>query len=55
VESVEAAAIGDEVRPLLFEDLPDGAIGPLGMGMRLGVVDAFVGQPRVQLVIALDP
>ena len=35
VESVEAAAIGDERRPFFFEDLPDRLLGPLGMGARL--------------------
>ena len=33
---------------------PRSSVGPLGMGMRLGPGDAFVHQPGVQLVIALD-
>jgi hypothetical protein len=31
----DAAAVGDELRPFFFEDLPDRLLGPLGMGMRL--------------------
>jgi hypothetical protein len=40
MESVKAAAKGDEVRPLLFEDFSDGSFRSFGMGMRLGVFDA---------------
>ena len=54
VEPVEAAAIGNELRPLFLEDLPDRPVGPFGMGMRLGPGDAFVHEPGVQLVIALE-
>ena len=35
MESVEAATIGNELRPLFLEDFPDRPIGPLGMGVRL--------------------
>ena len=55
MESVEAAAIGDELRPLLFEDLPDRPPALLGMGVRLGPGETFVEEPGVQLVIALEP
>src|SRR5271170_5215349 len=55
VEPVEATAIGDELWPLLLEDLPYGPLGLLGMGMGLGVGDAAVGQPGVQFVVALEP
>src|ERR1700688_5025345 len=34
--------------------LPDRPVGLFGMGMRLGPSDAFVHEPVVQLVIALD-
>ena len=54
MESVEAAAIGNELGTLFLEDLPDRPVGPFRMGMRLGPGDAFVHQPSVQLVIALD-
>src|SRR5208282_6184653 len=54
MESVEAAAIGNELGTLFLEDLPDRSVGPFSMGMRLGPGDAFVHQPGVQLVIALD-
>ena len=55
VEAIEPAAIRDEVRPLLLEHLPNGLLRPFRMGMRLGVSDAFVGQPGVQLIIGFDP
>src|SRR6202012_3765591 len=35
MEAVEAAAIGNELRPLLLEHLPDRLVGPLGMAVRL--------------------
>ena len=46
VESVEATAIGDELRPLLLEHLPHGLLGAFRMGMRLGVGDAFIESAR---------
>jgi hypothetical protein len=55
MESVEATAIADELGPLFLEDLPHGPLGSLGMGVRLGVSDASVGQPGVQFVVALEP
>jgi hypothetical protein len=55
VEAVEPAAIRDELRPLLLEHVPDGLLRPFRMGMLLGVRDAFVGQPGVQLIIGFDP
>src|SRR5258707_14476818 len=55
MESVEAAAIGDELRPLFLECLPDRPLGPLGMGVRLRPGQAFVEQPGVQFVVALKP
>ena len=54
MESVEATPIGNELGTLFLEDLPDRSIGLFGMGMRLGPGDAFVHEPGVQLVIALD-
>jgi hypothetical protein len=54
MEPVEAAAIGNELGTLFLEDLPDHSVGLFGMGMRLGPGDAFVHEPGVQLVIALD-
>jgi hypothetical protein len=52
MEAVEAARIGNELRPLGFEGLPDRLLR-FGMAMRLGIGDAFVEQPGVQLVIVL--
>ena len=54
MESIEAAAIGNELGTLFLEDLPDHSVGLFGMGMRLSPCDAFVHEPSVQLVIALD-
>jgi hypothetical protein len=55
MEPVEPAAIRHKVRPLLLEYLPHGLIRPFRMGVRLGVSDAFVSQPGVQLVVGFDP
>ncbi len=55
VESIEAAGIGNELRPLRLEHLPDRLLGQLRMAVRLGVGDAFIEQPGVQLVEALEP
>ena len=55
VETVEAAAIGNELRPLLLEHLPDRPLGLLGMGMRLGPRQALIDQPGVEVVVALEP
>ena len=55
VESVEPAGIGNELRPLRLEHLPDRLFGQLRMAMRLGVGDAFVEQPGVQLVEGFEP
>jgi hypothetical protein len=41
MEPVEAAAIGNELRPLLLEHLSDRLVGPLGMAVRLGPGNAF--------------
>ena len=55
MEAIEATTIGDKLRPLLLEHLPHRLIRPLRMGMRLGVGDALVHQPGVQLIVGLDP
>jgi hypothetical protein len=55
MESIEAAAIGNELRPLLLEDFPDRPIGPLRMGVGPRPGQAFVKQPGVQFVAALEP
>ena len=46
VESIEPASIGNELRALGFEHLPDRLFGQFRMAMRLGVGDALV-QPGV--------
>ena len=55
VESVEPAGIGDELRPFRLEHLPDRLLGQLRMAVRLGVGDALIEQPGVQLVVGLEP
>ncbi len=55
MEAVEPPCIGYELRPLSLECLPDGPVGKLRMPMRLGVGDAFIEQPGVQLVKILEP
>ena len=55
VEAIEPAGVGDELRPLRLEHLPDRLVGQLWMAMRLGVGDALVEQPGVQLVKVLEP
>ena len=52
---IEAAGIGNELRPFRFEHFPDRLLGQLRMAVRLGVGDAFIGEPVVQLVEALEP
>src|SRR5881397_564251 len=55
VEAVELARIGNELRPLRLEHLPDRLLGQLWMAMRLGVGDAFIKQPGVHLVVGFEP
>ena len=55
MEPVEPARIGNELRPLGLEHLPDRLPGQLWMMMRLGVGDAFIEQPGVHLVVGLEP
>src|SRR3954447_3416139 len=55
VEAIEPARIGNELWPLRLEHLPHGLFGQLRMAMRLGVGNAFIEEPCVQLVIVLEP
>ena len=56
MEPVEAAAIAESSLGRSSSKTSQIVlIGLLGMGMRLGVGDALVHQPGVQLVVALDP
>ncbi len=54
MEAIEPARIGHELRSLGFEDLPDGPVGELRMPVRLGVGNAFIEQPTIQLVERLE-
>src|ERR1700738_1868366 len=54
MEAVEPADIGNEPRPLRLEDFPDRLVWELRMAMCLGVGDAFIEQPGVQLVEGLE-
>ena len=51
VEAVEPARIGNELRPFRLEHFPDRLLGQFRMAMCLGVGNAFIEQPGVQLVI----
>ncbi len=55
VEAIERAGIGNKMRPLGLEHLPDRLVGFFGMTMRPGIGHAFVHQPDVQLVQTFDP
>src|ERR1700761_441349 len=55
MESVEPAGIGNEFWPFGFEHFPNRLFGQFRMPVRLGVGDAFVQQPRVQLVEGFEP
>jgi hypothetical protein len=55
MESIEPAGIGDQLWPLRLEHLPDRLLGQLRVAMRLGIGDAFIEQPGVHLVVALEP
>ena len=54
MEAIEPTRIGHELGSLGLEDLPDCPIGELRMPMRLGVSNAFIEQPGVQLVERLE-
>jgi hypothetical protein len=45
MESIEPARIGNELRPLRLEHLPDRLLGQFRMAVGLGVGDAFIGEP----------
>ena len=49
------ASIGNELWPLRLEHLPYGFVRLFGMTVGLGIGHAFVDQPGVQLIQALDP
>src|ERR1700751_3043173 len=48
VEPVEAAAIGNELRPLFLEHLPDRPFRKFRMGMRLSSGKAFMYKSGIQ-------
>jgi hypothetical protein len=55
MESVEAAGIGNELRPLRLEHFPDRLVRKLGMFVGLGIGDASIKQSGVQLIEVLEP
>jgi hypothetical protein len=55
MKAIERAGDRHQLGPLRLEHLPDCAVGQLGMLVRLGVGDAAVEQPGVQLLIARYP
>src|SRR6188768_2631987 len=55
VESVEPTGIGNKLWPFGFEHLPDCLFTQFRMPVRLGVSDALVQQPCVQLGEGFEP
>src|SRR3974390_3074166 len=55
VEPIEPAGIGNELWPFRLEHIPDRLLGQFWMAVRLGVGDAFIKQPGIQLVVGLEP
>ena len=55
METVERADVGDKMRPLGLEHLPNRLVSLFGMAVRLGIGHAFIEQPSVQFVQAFDP
>src|SRR5262245_27427339 len=55
MEAVKPAGIGNELGTFGFEHFPDRLLGQLRMAMRLGVGDALIEQPGVQLVQVFEP
>jgi len=52
--TVEAAAIGNELRPLLLDTSPDRLVGPLGMACALVQAMHLSMEPGIQFVVRLD-
>jgi len=55
VEAVKPAGDRHQLRAFRLKGLPDRAIGQLGMPVRLGIGNALVEEPSVQLLIARHP
>src|SRR4029079_6101186 len=51
----QPAGIRNELRSLRLENLPDRLLSQLRMAMYLGVGDALIEQPRVHLLVGLEP
>jgi hypothetical protein len=54
VEAIESAGIRHKLRPFCLKNLPDRLPAQLWMRMHLGVGDAFVGEPGIQLIIVVE-
>src|SRR5829696_450792 len=55
MEAVEAPGVGHEPGALGLEHGPDRLVRDLGVSMSLGIGDALVEEPGVELVVALEP
>src|SRR4051794_4059404 len=55
MESVEPTRIGNELRPFRLEHLPDRLLSQFWMAMHLGVGDALIEQPGIQLIVVFEP
>src|SRR4051812_49514736 len=55
MEAIEAPGVGHEPEALGLEHGPDRLVRDLGVAVSLGIGDALVEQPGVELVVALEP
>src|SRR3954453_18411494 len=55
METTDPAGIWSRLWPFRLERLPDFLVGQFWMAVRLGVGDAFIEQPGVQLIIVFEP
>src|SRR5215210_2503072 len=55
MEAIEAPGVGHEPEALGLEHGPDRLVRDLGVAVSLGIGDALVEEPGVELVVALEP
>lgn len=54
MEAIERADIGDQARPLGLKHLPNRLVRDVGMLVRLGMGDASVLEPGIQLGVGFE-
>ena len=55
METIEAARIGNELWTFRLEHVPDCLLGQFRMSMCLGVSDALIREPGIQIFIVFEP